>query len=127
MSYWLKIIAPYDGSDYAKKAINDSIRLAEKFNSRVTVLNICWEQSDDESRALLRKTEDLLKKSGIKYTLRSVRAENPAKKILEIIEDEGFECAVIGAKGIGGAKTLFLGSVSNKIATEAKCTVMISR
>ena len=127
MSYWLKILALYDGSEYAQKAVDCSIRLAEKFNSRVTVMNVCWESSDDESRALLRKLEDPLKKSGIKYTLRSVRAENPAKKILEIIGDEGFECVVLGAKGIGGAKTLFLGSVSTKIASESKCTVVISR
>ncbi len=127
MSYWLKILTLFDGSDYSKKAITESIRLAEKFNLKVTLLNVCWEKSDDESRNLLKGAEKPLKKSGIRYTLRSVRADNPAKKILEIIDKEGFDCVVLGARGIGGAKALLLGSVATKVAAESKCTVILSR
>lgn len=127
MSYWQNIITLYDGSDYSNNAVTESIRLAGKFNSKVTVLNVCWENSDDESRNLLRKMEEPLKKSGIRYSLRSVRAENPAKKILEIINDEGFDCVVLGARGIGSAKSFLLGSVSSKIAAECKCTAILSK
>ena len=69
MSYWLNILVPFDGSDYSKKAVTESIRLAEKFNSRVTVLNVCWEQSDEKSLLILKGNEEPLKKSGIRYTL----------------------------------------------------------
>jgi nucleotide-binding universal stress UspA family protein len=127
MSYWQNIITLYDGSDYSNNAVKESIRLAGKFNSKVTVLNVCWENSDDESRNLLRKMEEPLKRSGIRYSLRSVRAENPAKKILEIINNEGFDCVVLGARGIGGAKSFLLGSVSSKIAAECKCTAILSK
>jgi nucleotide-binding universal stress UspA family protein len=132
MSYWLKILTLYDGSEYSKKAILESIRLAEKFNSKVTVLNVCWEITDAESRSMLKRAEEPLKKSGIRYTLRSVRADGPGndatgRKVLEILEKEGFDCVVLGARGIGGAKAFLLGSISTKVAAESKCTVILSR
>jgi len=127
MSYWLNILVPFDGSDYSKKAVTESIRLAEKFNSRVTVLNVCWEKSDEKSLLLLKGNEEPLKKSGIRYTLRVVRAKFPAEKILEIIDKEGFDCVVLGARGISGTKDFLLGSVSTKVAAESKCTVILSR
>jgi len=127
MSYWLNILVPFDGSDYSKKAVTESIRLAEKFNSRVTVLNVCWEQSDEKSQLLLKVNEEHLKKSGIRYTLRVVRAKFPAEKILEIIDKEGFDCVVLGARGISGTKDFLLGSVSAEVAAKSKCTVILSR
>jgi len=127
MSYWLNILVPFDGSEYSKKAILESIRLAEKFNSRVTVLNVCWEKSDEKSLLLLKDNEEPLKKSGIRYTLRVIRAKFAAEKILEIIDKEGFDCVVLGARGISGTKDFLLGSVSTEVAAKSKSTVILSR
>lgn len=127
MKYWSKILLAYDGSEYSKKALSEAIRLGEKFNSSVTVLNACWDRSDDESRYLLRETEGPLKKAKLKYSLRSERTDNAPKRILDIVQKEGFDCVVLGARGVGGARDWLLGSVSTKIAAEAPCTVILSR
>ena len=127
MKYWSKILLAYDGSEYSKKALQEAIRLCEKFNSSVTVVNACWEKSDDESRHLLKETEESLKKAKIKYNLRSERTENAPRRILDIILKEGYDCIVLGVRGVGGAKEWLLGSVSTKIAAEAPCTVILSR
>ncbi len=127
MKYWSKILLAYDGSEPSKKALQEAIRLGEKFNSAVTVVNACWEKSDDESRYLLKETEEPLKKAKIKHTLRSERSENAPRKILEIIQKEGYDCVVLGARGLGGAKDWLVGSVSTKKAAEAPCTAILSR
>jgi len=127
MKYWSKILLAYDGSEYSKKALQEAIRLGEKFNSFVTVVNACWEKSDDESRYLLKETEEPFKKAKVKYNLRSERTQNAPKRILDIIQKEGFDCIVLGVRGVGGAKDWLLGSVSTKIAAEAPCTVILSR
>lgn len=84
-------------------------------------------QSNEESRRLLLETESILKEMGVKYKLRSEVDENIPERILSIIRDEGFDCVVIGSRGTGGTKAWLLGSVSNKIATDARCPVLITK
>ena len=127
MKYWSKILVAYDGSEYSKKALHEAIRLGEKFNSAITVVHACWEESDDASRYLLKETEEPLKRAKIKHNLRSERTDNAPRRILEIIQKEGYDCIFLGARGIGRAKDWLLGSVSTRIAAEAPCTVIISR
>jgi len=127
LKYWSKILLAYDGSEYSKKALQEAIRLGEKFNSTVTVVNACWDESDDESRYTLKETEEPLLKAKLKHNLRSERTNNAPGRILEIIQKEGYDCIILGARGLGGAKDWLLGSVSTKIAAEAPCTVIISK
>jgi nucleotide-binding universal stress UspA family protein len=126
LKHWLNILLAYDGSQSAKKGLEEAIRLGEKFNSKITVVNVCWEKTDDESRYILSETEEKLKKSKVRYNLRSERTENVPKRILDIIKNEGYDCVVLGARGFN-AKDWLLGSVSTKIAAEAPCTVILSR
>ena len=128
MKYWSNILLAYDGSKSAKKGLEEAIRLGEKFNSKITVLHLYWDMTDVESRHLLKETEDAMKKSKIRYTLRSQLepVEYVPKRILEILKSEGFDCVVLGARGFK-AKDWLLGSVSTKIAAEAPCTVVLSR
>ena len=48
-----------------------------------------------------------------------------ADKIVETANDGGFDLIVIGSRGLGGIKEFFLGSVSDRVADEAKCPVLI--
>ncbi|MCW4035180.1 MAG: universal stress protein, partial [Candidatus Bathyarchaeota archaeon] len=59
---------------------------------------------------------------------------NVSKKLLrgraadEIVKEAnsgGFDLIVIGSRGLGGIKEFFLGSVSDRVADEAKCPVLI--
>ena len=48
-----------------------------------------------------------------------------ADKIIETANEGGFDLIVIGSLGLGGIKEFFLGSVSDRVADEAKCPVLI--
>jgi nucleotide-binding universal stress UspA family protein len=49
----------------------------------------------------------------------------PADKIVETAKLESCDLIVIGSRGLGGIKEFFLGSVSDRVADEAPCPVLI--
>ncbi len=49
----------------------------------------------------------------------------PSDKIVETAKEGGFDLIVIGSRGLGGVKEFFLGSVSDRVADEATCPVVI--
>jgi nucleotide-binding universal stress UspA family protein len=52
---------------------------------------------------------------------------HPADKIIELAEAEHCDLIVMGSRGLGGLKEMFLGSVSDKVADHASCPVLIVR
>ena len=63
-------------------------------------------------------------KSGILF-FDSVSYGNEDKKIVEIAEKKNFDLIVIGSRGRGSAKEIFLGSVSNYVLHKSKKPVLI--
>jgi len=56
-----------------------------------------------------------------------VRIGKPAEELLELAHDVGADLIIVGSTGLTGVERLFLGSVSEKIVREAKCTVEVAR
>ena len=50
---------------------------------------------------------------------------HPADTIAQVAADEKFDMVVIGSRGLGGLKKLFLGSVSNAVTQEVKTSVLV--
>ena len=48
-----------------------------------------------------------------------------ADKIVETANEGDFDLIVMGSRGLGRVKEFFLGSVSDRVADEAKCPVLI--
>jgi nucleotide-binding universal stress UspA family protein len=48
-----------------------------------------------------------------------------SKKILEIAKDKNVDLIVINSRGIGGVKSMFLGSVSRKVVDHYEIPVLI--
>ena len=60
----------------------------------------------------------------IRFTTKLVEGR-PADKIVETAKLESCDLIVIGSRGLGGIKEFFLGSVSDRVADEAPCPVLI--
>jgi nucleotide-binding universal stress UspA family protein len=63
-------------------------------------------------------------KPKIKASTRLVEGR-PADKLVETAEKEDVDLLVVGNRGLGGIKEFLLGSVSDRVADEAPCPVLI--
>jgi nucleotide-binding universal stress UspA family protein len=61
---------------------------------------------------------------GVKTEIHATR-EDPADAILKVAEEVNADAVVVGNKGMKGARRFLLGSVPNKVAHNAPCTVVI--
>jgi nucleotide-binding universal stress UspA family protein len=141
-----RILVPTDGSVHAKKALDYACDLAHKYGADVHLVHVISEsklpegleeymkaeriQQEPPERVFLEKvgdriiqsTETEAKAKGIKNVHSTVLLGDPAEKILDYAKTNGMDMIVIGNRGLGGIKTLFMGSVSNKVCHLAECT-----
>lgn len=140
----MKILVAYDGSENAKRAVEEAVDLAKQFSGSLTVLNVYWdpreeanvedlrmyegiEVRDEVSLRLLDDLEPMLMESGVDYEFRSETDPNTPEAILRIAKDEGYDCISIGSRGMGGARAWLLGSVSSRVIAKADCPVVVAK
>jgi nucleotide-binding universal stress UspA family protein len=118
-------LVAYDGSSNALKAVEKAADLAKKMNASVTVINVCWDMSDNESYALLSSAKRFLDEADVRSQIKSIRSNNPSQAILNLAEDGKFDLIVVGSRGRGGTNAFLMGSVSTKIVQDAHCDVLV--
>ncbi len=147
-----KILVPLDGSEAADKALDFALDLAQKYSAKIELLSVvppvpmpsaaytASEMSpispvvmDKYLNELKAKHEKLLsegvqkakeKGDDLEVSTRLMEGR-PSEKIVETAEDGSFDIVVMGSRGIGGVKKFLLGSVSDRVADEAPCPVLI--
>lgn len=143
-----KILVATDGSTTAEKALDFGLDLAEKYSAEVLIVSVVDVISSSlisrgmifsptgtikylkeleafHSHVLmdaLEKAKKFNKNLKVSTQLMKGRASD---KIIEKANEGGFGLIVIGSRGLGGIKEFFLGSVSDRVADEAKCPVLI--
>lgn len=88
----------------------------------VDVATIARDEAD-HMKGMLEETAADLRRQGNEVVTHAV-AGDAAQRIVEVAESRGADLIVVGNKGMTGAKRL-LGSVPNKVAHSAPCSVMI--
>jgi nucleotide-binding universal stress UspA family protein len=56
-----------------------------------------------------------------------IRIGKPAEELLDVARSVGADLILVGSKGLTGVERLVLGSVSERVVREAKCTVEVAR
>lgn len=145
----LKILVAYDGSSQSDHALTEAITLAQELTGSVTLLRVQdavrealdaarelssmytllkvhgTETSLEDSKPLLHTCDQALWKSGVPYEIREAVTTNIPQRIVRIASEEHFDLIVMGTRGLGGAKAWLLGSVSQRVITEAPCPVLV--
>lgn len=147
MLQYKKILVPFDGSEHAKKALTQAIALAEACDhAKLYLASVCnmvsamsnFDQVSIAEGCLTTKlTEDLeaqckadleeaekMVPAGMDYeTLYEVGSPGPV--LLNMTEEKECDLVVMGSRGLGPLKGIFMGSVSSYLVSRSKCPVLI--
>ncbi len=145
----MKILVCTDGSKYSQKALEEVSVIVKGCNVNEVVIIHVYEKFDsfpisvegnieqtEINRLMMeeykKKGEKILSEAlkfieGKKIKARTIlKKGHPANTIISVAQEEGFDMIVIGSRGLGGLKKLFLGSVSNAIIQEVNnCSVLV--
>ena len=135
-----KILVPTDGSEFAKKAQQHALFLANVTGAEIVAVSVTENNFvsglplDDEVRQLNQilnerseenlKEFDKLNKDDLKIT-HVIKEGSPAKSILEVAKEEDVDLIVMGSSGKSGFDRFIMGSVADKVVNSAKCAVLI--
>jgi len=137
-----KILVPIDGSENSRLALKHAVKLAEMTQADLTVLHVMYlpsqmekyakkmatsmqEWAEEYAREIFQKfREDYAdyKKANEKATWGEA-----VHRIVEEAHEGDYDLIVIGNRGMGGVKTLVMGSVSRGVVNSCRCPVLIIR
>ncbi len=133
------ILVPTDFSDHADKAFATAIELARVFGSRIELLHAYdfgrWVTLDEATfseslshdlrRAAENKLESLVEHANTEGLDVSTRADFgiPSQVITERARETSADLIVMGSRGLGAVKRLFLGSVTARTLQTSPCPV----
>ena len=143
-----KILVAVDGSELSYRSVDYALDLAQKYSAEIKIITVIDAPSDtlvaqastfaphsikDHEKKVEKAHEQILLKVITKAekltpkvsVTKEVLEGPPAEKIVETAKTESFDLIVMGSRGLGGIKEFILGSVSDKVADEAPCPVLI--
>lgn len=146
MISYKKILVPYDGSEHAKKALAQAIDLAEAGKGKLYVASVCnivsvmsnfdqvsiaegclttqlSQDLEKQCRADLEEAKSVIPEEVPVETLFEVGSPGPV--LLQMADDMKADLIVMGSRGLGPLKGIFMGSVSSYLVSRAKCPVLI--
>jgi nucleotide-binding universal stress UspA family protein len=132
----MNILLAYDGQVPARRALELTAELAQKFDAKVAVVSVVpvhpgrvpvdpWDDAPVHA-SQLAEARHLLLEHGIEAVMIE-QAGDPAHTIERIAEDGGYDMVVVGSRGLGVLSRVLQGSVSEHVATHAAATVVIAR
>jgi len=139
MSVFEKILVPVDGSQGSLNALDKAIKIAKKFDGKITLINVYWisafrltpSQLVDYVVEVRKVGEEILAEG--KKVVRSeevpvesiIKEGHIVEEILKTAKEGNYDLIVMGARGISKIKEILLGSVSYGVTAHAPCPVLI--
>ena len=141
------ILVAIDGSEASTNALQLAIELSEKFSAGLHLLHVvremqvplnpglmeAYEKLERQRHDLLRSAgEQLLNQSkrvaeskGITALQADIGSGDPASAIVKYADKNQMDMIVIGSRGLGKIKSLFMGGVSRKVSNMTKVNCLI--
>lgn len=124
-----RILAPVDGSRASKRAAGLALALGHAWSRPVTVYYVFEPLLYGPMEEIQRRYDQALE--GIEpgwakpQTNLDVGFGPPGPTILAAAKEGSYDLIVMGSRGLGGARSLVAGSVSNRVAHEAGASVLL--
>ena len=133
-----KILIPLDGSKNSLRGLDEAILMARSCGATLTGIFVMERNPDKDFRRIGEFEKQILKtadqfmekakvrsaQNGIDFHSTTVFGD-PAATIVHFAKTKKQDLIVIGARGLGGLKEKFLGSVSNYVLHKSKTPVLV--
>jgi nucleotide-binding universal stress UspA family protein len=148
MNLMSRILVPVDYSACSRAALEHAAVLAKSFGASIDLLYV-WEApafvapeamvgaagttqtlaqlARDQAEAAMREFADKARSDGIEIAGCRVEQGEPARRIVEIADKEGYDLIAMGTHGRSGFAHLLLGSVAEKVVRRATRPVLTVR
>ena len=133
-----KILVPLDGSSNSFRGLDAAIHMARECHATVTGLYVAGivkpkpnDQIDPLEKLLLDNAQKIMTKAKLKAAQKGilfydrVTYGDEGKRIAEVADKNNFDLIVIGSRGRGAAKEVFLGSTSSYVLHKSKKPVLV--
>ena len=145
MSPYSKILVPIDFSQHSTEALARARDIATRFNSELHLITVVepWPPAVSVTAELYPLYHDYVVQAQAKATAQlkdlaatvagstlvqyATRAGHIQQEIVKYIEDNSIDLVVLGTHGRTGLSHWFMGSVAEKVARFAPCSVLIAR
>lgn len=132
----MHILAPVDGSEPSRHAVELAAKLTNGLNSKLTILAvhqyivgrkvITEVQSQDDVDQLLKASKSMAMSFGLNdVTAIDLKSRDVAHAIVDYAEKNGVDLIVMGGAGKGNIKSFVIGSVSADVLRKSVCPVTI--
>ena len=137
-SLYMNILVPLDGSGDSQKALLQACDLAKNYQSNLILVYVV---EKSPSLNLLDRKEylEILRKFGNKVLIKGkqtaenkgidvttiMKEGNISNEIVKLAKNKKCNLIIVGSKGLGATARFFLGSISNKLANNSPCSILI--
>jgi nucleotide-binding universal stress UspA family protein len=136
-----KVLVAYDGSDYARSALEVAKEMAQ-LNSAVRIdisyvvpiplltgmgsdnIQEIIDMMMEDGKQLLIEARDVFQDVEDQITTLLLKGTSPASELIKLIELKKYDLIIIGSRGLSGIRERF-GSVSYKILHNAEIPVLV--
>ncbi len=144
-----KILVATDASDASNRAVSEATYLASTHEAELLILHVIRDmqlpsqmKKVPELEAFANTREDILrqvaedilleaaqkaKAGGAKKVRTAIGSGDPASSVIGFAKRRSIDTIVVGTRGLGKVKGLFMGSVSRKIVNNAEVNCLIVR
>lgn len=139
-----RFLAGTDGSKGAERAVAAAAELAKAVDGELTIMTVSSDDLSDEearyaesvhisegdaletiSRQYLIRALNCARACGAKKIETALAVGDPAETIIDSIAGKHIDAVVVGRRGRSRLEAIILGSVSQKLAAQAPCIVII--
>ena len=140
------IVVPADGSENSKRALQHAVSIAERNKAQLVVVHVAnivsaisnfdqtpisggyvseqiAEDMEETGKEILN---DVVKEVPADVTVKSVfEGGSPGPAVLAVAKKFNADLIVMGSRGLGPLKGLFMGSVSSYVTSHSTCPVLV--
>lgn len=142
------IVVPADGSENSKRALQHAVSIAERNKAQLVVVHVAnivsaisnfdqtpisggyvseqiAEDMEETGKEILN---DVVKEVPADVTVKSVfEVGSPGPAVLAVAKKFNADLIVMGSRGLGPLKGLFMGSVSSYVTSHSTCPVLVAK